>query len=473
MSSACSSTPSKASSILPAAPGLGPGGHAFESHLPTIHNSRNLSNRSQSVYARCRDCKWTSSQFATAAAATRQWRNRHAARHGILSFDLALFHPSLPPNTVPAGVPREEGIGLVYFANRLRARQIFDYAALVGMSRYHARSHARLTQGRRLANASWNSSIIPADEVALLYRRTRFTESVMGYADPFASTQSSADFFDVNCFAGVSLTGLNAEDRLLEAVGFDYDPVSLGSAFWFWIYGVRTRFFARVEEGTLDGADEAWEDYRQRLYQGVSDYAAHLMLPQQLASECVIFDLLQPELPSTDPPIMDLSLWQVSAIPYPFTSQSAASNKEHPLYGHDSFLLEVSAIIVALLNTDTRSATGADHFNSTRWLAILGNGGQEVETWQHMSWAREEALEKKAWPRVIAAWDSLPASERAIWCTRQDPGRLARRDRKVMEARAVEDAARVKPAFRVSRYVPKRLPDGKNGRPVKKPLNAP
>ncbi|KAK4690515.1 hypothetical protein P7C70_g9560, partial [Phenoliferia sp. Uapishka_3] len=319
-------------------PGLGPGGHASEGHLPTVHRARKSPTFIDSFYAKCRYCDWKTSVFSTPAAATRLWRNRHAAVHGITTWDLALFHPALPPDIVPASVARKEGVGLVYFSNRLLAKQIFDYAALIGISRYYARSYVRLNNRGALNNQSWSSSFIPADEVALLYRRTRFTPSVSAFTHHAIPSHSSANVFHLDCFAGVSRTGFNAEDQLLEAVGFDFDPVTLGSALWFWIYGVRSRYLSRLDEGKIDEHDEGWEDYRVRLYQA-----------------------------------------QVNSIPFPHED---ASSTDHPTYSHDPFLLEVTGIIVELLNTDTATATGADHFHSQRWLSMLGNGGQEIDTWQ-------------------------------------------------------------------------------------------
>ncbi|KAK4699095.1 hypothetical protein P7C70_g7171, partial [Phenoliferia sp. Uapishka_3] len=339
---------------------------------------------------------------------------------------------------IPADVAREEGVGLVYFSNRLLATQIFDYAALIGLSRYYARSYVRLTQHKPLKNNSWSTSIIPADEIALLYRKTRFTDSVVSLGDPLRPTHSPQDFFDVETFAGVSLAGFYTKDSLLEAVGVDYDPVSLGSAFWFWVFAVRSRHRTRVEGGFIDAGDEGWEDYRLRLYKAVSAHSvavssglpADRMRPDNrlrdsLGATPALVNFVRARTPSlrlwgnielgTDTltvnrelPDMDLSLWQASSIPYPYETVAGTPlldlPEEHPTYANDIFLVDLTATIVELLNSDFVAAAGADYFHCRRWLTMLESGGEELETWQQANWAKEEAIEKKGWPR----WSTPP-----------------------------------------------------------------
>ncbi|KAK4700893.1 hypothetical protein P7C70_g5352, partial [Phenoliferia sp. Uapishka_3] len=380
------------------APGLGAGGHAFHSHLPTIHGV---------YYARCRFCYYETSRHVSAADATRHWRNRHAAVHGIKSWDLGLFHPSLPFNIIPPHVARTEGTGLVYFANRLRARRIFEYSDLIAESRHNARVFARLTQPLR-SNESWRTSMIPADEVALLYRRTRHTPTVTARRDPDDNS------VEVDEFRGVALSGFNTHDSLLVAVGTDFDPVSLGSLLWFWIFGARAVQIALVAAKVVDGDDEVWEEYRQALYETMWHYTLHVAgYEVEPTNESIPFDF---------------SLFQTSALPsHPPTPLQPASTVALPLdVLPNTFFAELTAKIshAAAQNvTDARSEVEVNA--AEEWKTLLENDGLELRKWNHSGAARDEHEAKTGWPRVVEVWCTLSPAERASWCQRKDPARTS------------------------------------------------
>ncbi|KAK4698407.1 hypothetical protein P7C70_g7869, partial [Phenoliferia sp. Uapishka_3] len=404
------------------APGLGTGGRAFHSHLPTIHGV---------FFARCRFCYYSTSHHLSAADATRQWRNRHAIVHGIKSWDLAQFHPSLPLDVVPAHVPQSEGTGIVYFANRLRARHIFEYSDIIAESRHTARIFARLTQPLR-RNDSWHTSMIPADEVALLYRRTRLTPSVTSRRDP------DGDSVKVNEFRGVSLSVFNSADLLLDAVGADFDPVSLGSLLWFWIFGVRALRNTLVVASPTEVDVQGWEEYRKGLYATVS-------LPSPLAprenglkfTSCQMWhytlSVAEYRRETTNNIQLNWSLFRVAALPSLLPSTPLVSPFEAQ---PNLFLHQLAAKISEAVETNEReSVSEVEADAAEEWKTLLEDDGCELRKWNHSGSARDWHEAKTAWPRVIEVWCSLSPAERASWCLRKDPARTARSVARATEAR--------------------------------------
>ncbi|KAK4699388.1 hypothetical protein P7C70_g6871, partial [Phenoliferia sp. Uapishka_3] len=384
------------------APGLGPGGHASFDHLPIVHDTG--APDAPTFSAHCLYCDFKTSDLKTSAMATQQWRNRHARHHGISSFDLALFHPSLPRNVIPSMVPRSEGTGLAYFAKRALGQQILEYAALMGESRHLARRARGLLYAGRRDNNSWETTVIPGDEIAQLYRRTRLTPSVAAYPPPRTGNKRT----DTTAFLGMGLSGFNTNDKLLAAVGEDFDPETLGSCLWFWIFGARVRHHKLVTSGFVAEDDEAWELYRKQLYETISTFA--LRISQN-------FNKSTSELPP-----LDFKLFTIGALPlHPYTSPDVLACPPNDLY-----FAPLQSQIIALSRHSLSSPHPADILGADSWLYALSFGGSEAETWIHTGWAKTESMEGKGWPRLVCVWSALSSGEKATWSRRQDPGRLAR-----------------------------------------------
>ncbi|KAK4693821.1 hypothetical protein P7C70_g8857, partial [Phenoliferia sp. Uapishka_3] len=403
------------------APYLGPGGHAFHLHLPTVEDTSDLANLkqksrlwSQSFEARCKFCPYTTTRTSTPAEAIRLWRKRHARLHGIVTWDLGLFHPSLPLNIIPSSVPRADGTGLVYFSQRAQAIKIFDYAALIGESRYQARVALGISTP---GDEGWASAQIPADEAARLFRKTQLTASVIALS-PGKSVR-----VDAGSFLGVSLSGFNKEDPLLAAVGEDFDEITFGSLLWFWIFGARARHASLVSKGEILDGDESWEDYRVGLYDAIHAYALR-------ASMCDDGNVNAELLFSGSE---RYNLFQVTALPdqarTPFSSVPTDSRTN--LSASEAFFGPLQSQIIASSIQPFNSA----HFEmdaslAGQWLELL-RGGAEQETWVNSRWAREIHEETLGWPRVVSVWMSLTGVERESWRRHLDPARTARRAQKL------------------------------------------
>ncbi|KAK4699131.1 hypothetical protein P7C70_g7133, partial [Phenoliferia sp. Uapishka_3] len=404
------------------APGLGPGGRATQYHLPTI--AAGAHSGTPSFYARCQYCYYSSSRQKSAADATRQWRNSHARVHGITSWDLAFFHPSLPLGVVPETVSRAEGTGLVYFSNRRRASQIFDYAGLIGESRHHARTFARVTKKSKGRNSCWKNSVIPADEVALLYRRTRLTPTVLERLDP------ASDYIDPAAFFGIALSGFNQADPLLLSAGADFDPTSFGSLLWFWVFAVRAQYRLLVAAEEIEEDDTTWEDYRRELYSTLWDYAHCRAGPS--ADE------------NSEPRRVDFSPFQVTAIPLlPSDPLPTLDNPSlAPLDSITSFFsplaCQIRTAVESWGNGPSDEAADTDQGTAEAWVDFMSDEGRETVWWNHSGRAIDESIALKGWPRVVEVWSSLSVEERASWCQRKDPARTAR-----SAQRAIETAARL------------------------------
>ncbi|KAK4699544.1 hypothetical protein P7C70_g6711, partial [Phenoliferia sp. Uapishka_3] len=407
------------------APGLGPGGHASEEHLPPIHDDGN--EEPLWFQAICPFCKhFKSSRTKTEAAAAGQWRNRHAALHGIHSWDLAIFHPSLPHHVVPSTFPRHEAHGLVYFASRSQAREILAYAALIGESRQHARTFTRLTprpgqeRGRLPGNESWAASVIPADPIASLYRRTRFTSTVASHPLPRNK--------NTDAFRGLTLSGFNESDAELIAFGEDSDSESLGYLLWFWVFAVRVRHRTLVEQGALVEHDEAWETYRKAIYTVVShtglrkaspttDLRADTSTNQIWHYIIRLSRLPEPYVPHSS---LEWSLFDTLSLPAPRLSELPPSTALLPLQ-EEVFLLPLQARICALVASSLEKPSVVDAESANNWIDMLGRGLSESETWVHIGWARSESIEERGWPRLLEVWNAFTEAERSSWGRRKDP----------------------------------------------------